>query len=258
MTLNPPTFQRKLAVSPKSSSAAWSGGAASSFTRRHRIIIACSALFLLALVASAAQDIVHSRQEARHNAERQIDTLARVLTEQTQASLKPVEVVVQEIAQAYRAGALPPVGSREMFDHLRRQRDLLSATGGIVITDAAGERRAGAAWWPNRGGNIAGRELFKTLSSRPGSETFTDTVTRSETPGRWIVPIAARLDGPDGQFEGVVSSAINADYFQSFYARAALRPGMAVVLLDADGTMVARYPAHANARPDSARRSISN
>lgn len=245
MTLNPPITQRKIAVSPRSSQAAWSGGAASasSFRRRHRIIIACSALFLLALVASAAQDIVHSRREARHNAEREIDTLARVLTEQTQASLKPVEVVVQDIAQAHRTGSLPPVGSREMFDYLRKQRDQLNATGGIVITDAKGERRAGAAWWPTRTGNIADRELFKTLSSRPGSETFTDRVTRSETPGRWIVPIAARLEGPDGQFEGVVSSAINADYFQSFYASAALRPGMAVVLLDADGTMVARYPA---------------
>ena len=230
-------------MSTESSPAARSHGASGPFRRRRRIIIACSTLFVVALVASAAQDIVRSRQEARHNAEREIDTLAHVLTEQTRASLMPVEVVVQEIAQAYRRGELPPAGSPEMHDYLRKQRALLSATGGIVIADATGERRASSEWWPSPTGNIAGRRTFAVLSTQSGSATLTDTVMQSETPGRWIIPIAARLEGPGGKFEGIVTSAINADYFQTFYSGAALSPGMAVNLLHGDGTMVARYPA---------------
>ncbi len=218
-------------------------GVSSPFRRRRRILVACSTLFLLALVGSAAQGILRSRQEARLNAERQVDTLARVLAEQTRAALMPVEVVVRQIAQAHAMGKLPPAGSREMFEYLRRQRGLLSATGNIVIASATGERLADAESWPGPGGSIARRKSFAVLSQRPGPETFTDTVTPSENATRWIVPIAARLEGPGGAFDGIVTSAINAEYFQTFYASAALRPGMAVILLHDDGTMVARYPA---------------
>ena len=54
------------------------------------------------------------------------------------------------------------------------------------------------------------KEMFATESAEDQHDSPdqpNDTVTRSEE-GRWIVPIGARLEGPGGQFEGVVSSAI--------------------------------------------------
>ena len=62
------------------------------------------------------------------------------------------------------------------------------------------------------------------------------------TTGRWVVPLARRLEGPGGRFDGVVGALLDASYFDNFYAAVHLERGTSVALLHEGGALVAMFP----------------
>jgi two-component system, cell cycle sensor histidine kinase PleC len=65
---------------------------------------------------------------------------------------------------------------------------------------------------------------------------------RSRATGDWVINFSRRLNGPNGEFLGVVISSMQIEYFQEFY-RAIFGDGERTVsLFRRDGVLLARYP----------------
>ena len=200
---------------------------------RRRWIIGASALFIAAMIASTAHDLWTSRRETQRQAEQEIVVLARVLAEQARRSLQTVDVMLREIADAHRAGRLPPAGSREMKDYLERERSQLGDISSVFLADAQGRYLAGSTDVPATPDKV---------DYPPGAGAVLGQPSRSSRDERWQLPILRRIEGRDGRFDGSVGALLDTRYFERFYDDAGLGAGHVISLVNSEGSLVARHP----------------
>jgi signal transduction histidine kinase len=199
-------------------------------------------VFAAALVLSAVYEIDRSQREAQQRAAQEIDALARVFAEQTRRSLQTVDIMLRTVAEAHRDQTLPPLDSLEMHQELAAQRDQFSDVAAIFIVDSKGVRLSSSTSHPPPSGSVSGDDLIRTLRSRLGDGIFVGESVRWASTGRWVVPLARRLEGPGGRIDGAVGALLDSSYFDNFYAAVHLEPGTSVSLASGAGTLVARFP----------------
>jgi len=95
--------------------------------------------------------------------------------------------------------------------------------------------------YPSPPASVSGEVLIRALQSRSRSDIFVGESVRGSQTGRWVVPLARRLEGPGGRIDGVVGALLDARYFDNFYAAVHLEPGTSVSLAGGGGTLVARH-----------------
>ena len=205
-------------------------------------LLGVALLFVGALVASALYELNHSQREAQERAAREIDVLARVFAEQTRRSLQTVDIMLRAVADAYHDGTLPPLDSRAMHEELAAQRDQFSDVGVVFITDANGQRLNSSSAYPSPTGSVAGVDLIQGLLTRARDSAFVGASARLPKSGRWVLPVARRLEGPGRRFDGLVGALLDTGYFDNFYAAVRLERGTSVALLHEGGALVSMFP----------------
>jgi signal transduction histidine kinase len=205
-------------------------------------LIVAALLFVGALGASALYELDRSRREAQERAANEIDVLARVFAEQTRRSLQTVDIMLRSIADGHHDGNLPPLDSRAMHDELAAQRDQFSDVAAVFITDPEGQRLNSSTAFPPPSGSVAGSDLVRGLQAGPRDSAFVGQSVRWMGTGRWVVPVARRLDGSGHRFDGVVGALLDSSYFDNFYAAVHLEHGTAVALLQEGGALVSMFP----------------
>ncbi|MBV8538467.1 MAG: hypothetical protein JO128_22910, partial [Alphaproteobacteria bacterium] len=73
--------------------------------------------------------------------------------------------------------------------------------------------------------------------------TFIGKPIRSIVTGGWMIPISRRLDGPNGQFAGVVVATLPVEFFSDFFKSLQIGSHGVLNIFRADGTILVRYPA---------------
>jgi len=205
-------------------------------------LLVAALLFVVALVASAMYELIRSRHEAQERAADEIGALARVFAEQTRRSLQTVDIMLRAVADAYRDRTLPPLDSRAMHDELAAQRDQFSDVGAVFVADAQGQRLNSSTAYPPPPGSISGDDLIRALQTSPRDSAYVGESVRRLSTGRWVVPLARRLEGPGRRLDGVVAALLDASYFDNFYAAVHLEGGTSVALLHESGTLVSIFP----------------
>jgi len=71
---------------------------------------------------------------------------------------------------------------------------------------------------------------------------FVGTPIRSIVTGEWMIPISRRLNGPDGQFAGVVVATVPVDFFSDFFKSLQIGSQGLLDIFRADGTTLVREP----------------
>jgi signal transduction histidine kinase len=201
-----------------------------------------ASLFVAALIASAVYELNRSRHEAQERAANEIDVLARVFAEQTRRSLQTVDIMLRSIADAHLEGTLPPLDSRAMHEELAAQRDQFGDVTAVFVVEPQGRRVNSSTSYPPPAGNVVGSDLVRGLQANPGDNAYVGESLRWLTSGRWVVPLARRLEGPGRRFDGLVGALLDASYFDQFYAAVHLERGTSVALLQDKGALVAMFP----------------
>jgi diguanylate cyclase (GGDEF)-like protein/PAS domain S-box-containing protein len=96
--------------------------------------------------------------------------------------------------------------------------------------------------WPSPRIDVSDRDFFQALKSNPQLTYYLGEAVRNRTTGSWIITLARRVSGPNGELLGLVSSAIEMDYFERYFGTIALGDGSSIALVRADGKVLARYP----------------
>ena len=205
-------------------------------------ILVAALLFVVALLTGAVYELDRSKREAQERAAREIDVLARVFAEQTRRSLQTVDTMLRSVADAHRDRTLPPTDSLAMHEELARQRDQFSDVAAVFITDSQGERLSSSTSYPSPPGSVAGKDLIRGLQTASRDNAYVGESVRWMTSGRWVVPLARRLEGPGGRLDGVVGALLDASYFDNFYAAVHLEHGTTVALLHDSGNLVSTFP----------------
>jgi PAS domain S-box-containing protein len=216
-----------------------------------RLSIAGVALVLVTLTA-AGLTTWHGYQETTASHRREIANLGLVLAEQTARAIQAVDLVLQELqAKVVAEGIRTPaqfaeqMGTPEVHRLLVGRMANLPQADAIVLTDSSGRPVNSSRFWPIPSGDFSDRDYFRHMRDHDDHGLFVGSPALGRFSGTWVVFLARRVNGPSGEFLGVVGSGIELSYFEEVYRAINLDEGGAVTLFRKDGILLVRYPPRA-------------
>jgi len=197
--------------------------------------IVLASLVLIAFVwAAITQRLLFERRQEISAAVAQNATLAVVLEEQTIRTLEGLDQVLRFVKRDYEAsGKRPAVRPRvedgAIEDVLYNYIEIADDRGGVGTRLPAASRPS-----------VVGRDYFAFFEGNTSNELFIGKPSPDPLTGRQVVPLALRLDRPDGSFNGVAFATVNPAYFTRLHRQARLGDQGLVSVVGLDGIARAR------------------
>src|SRR5499427_6068335 len=200
------------------------------------------ALFIAAIAALVAWDIARGYRAAVDDTNRELETQARVIAEQTAHSVQAIDVVLHHVAAEFKRGRLARLSPEELHTYLRELSVGLRQIDGFGLYDASGAAVA-LSWLPSdpKMSSIADLPGFQALRADPKPELGIANAYHAED-GVWALPLGRPLEGPSGEFAGLIGARGLVAYFQDFYREIRNDAGTNVTLVHDNGALLARYP----------------
>jgi diguanylate cyclase (GGDEF)-like protein len=212
-------------------------------TRRMTGVIILVNLFVCSLAAVSLHTSYELYGQRTAVASRNI---SRLMAESVGGDVQRIDLGLLAVRDEYLLQrAAGGVRGAQMTAFLIRLKDRLPMTEGLRVADAAGDVLYSSGDRFQAGISIADRDYFSTLRDDPAATLAIGKAVTSRITGRWVVPFARRLTGPDGRFEGVVVAPVTTDWFVERFSRLDVGPHGAVALRgDASRAFeqLARYP----------------
>jgi two-component system sensor histidine kinase/response regulator len=147
--------------------------------------------------------------------------------------------VVQETERQIAHGG---IDESALTAYLEAQQARLPELDALRITEATGDVRYGVGVPESPRVNVSDREYFSVLHDQLEVGMLISKPVQSRINGRWVLPIARRVNFPDGSFAGVAYGAITLDYFQTVFAALDIGKHGAISLRDEELGVIARCP----------------
>lgn len=183
--------------------------------------------------------------DERHDA----DNLAVVLAGQTTRTFQAIDLVLRETQRMVRvSGAADPDQFRErmateevhrfLVDRLRS----LPQADAISLIDDTGRIINFSRSWPVPVIDTTDRDFYTHWREHNYSGPFVGVPVINKVTGAWVLTITRRINGPRGEFLGIVLGVVDVSYFDNFYQAIHTSEGESVALFRDDGMLLARYP----------------
>lgn len=156
--------------------------------------------------------------------------------------LDKIDLTLLELAQRYRE--TPPrsaATTAALQARLSERHAMLDLPLSLSIFDAQGSERMDAGGDP-KPVNIADRDYFHAHRGSSAQGLSIDGPMAARRSGKPILILSRRLEGPQGQFEGVVVACLPLEVFERGFAEASVGRFGAILLMSMDSTVVARVP----------------
>ncbi len=216
---------------------------------RRGTLTRAGACLLVVIVVAIGVTIWDLRRIASAGAQTNTETLAIVLAEQISHSVQAVGIVLRDVQE--RIGALdvrtPDEFSRvmrtsQMHEFLRSRTDRLPQVNDITLMGANGDRLANSRDWPAPIGNLSDREYARHFAAQDDRGLFISQPTVNRATRVWSLYLVRRVNGPQGEYLGMVVGAVPLRVFAGLYESIKLPPGETFLLLRRDGIVLARHP----------------
>jgi len=207
-------------------------------------------IFCIAItIAAACVSIGLLRNDQIKQQMSDANDLAIVLAAQAARTVQAVDLVVQETrAMVLGAGASDPREFREtmatedihrfLVDRLRS----LPQANSLALLDDTGRIVNFSHTWPVPVIEAGDRDFFKYLRDHDDPAPVIGLPVVNRFTQAWVIMIARRIDGPHGEFVGVVVGVVEASYFENFYKEVRADNSASASLFRHDGVLLARYP----------------
>jgi diguanylate cyclase (GGDEF)-like protein/PAS domain S-box-containing protein len=182
------------------------------------------------------------REDSLKAAEVDMANLARSLTQHAEDTIDLLDTGIVGVVSRLEMDGTGPETLLKLRKVLAARKEALKRIYGIVISDENGNWLASSGVM---GANLSDREYFQYHKQSTARGVFIGHAVSSKIDGEWIVTVSRRFNHPDGSFAGVVFAAINTKYFSEFYRQFDIGAKGAIVLMGADGVVMARTPGHA-------------
>ncbi len=208
------------------------------------------AAVLIVLTVLAAGTIVWSmHREADHDARDDLGKLSLVIAEETSRSLQSVDLALSQIVDRIDSDGLnDPDRLRDgmsalwAHDYLANIVRNLPEAEYISIAGVDGHVINTSLQWPPPSISVADREQFIHLRDNDDATPFVSKPVMARITNVWTFFVARRINGPRGEFLGVVHAAIRLSTLEALYQAVALGEGSAIALIRRDGILLARQP----------------
>jgi PAS domain S-box-containing protein len=207
---------------------------------RRALVLVC-ACTVAAIVGAAVYDSLLLRQQVMAANERELGNLTEALATGTLRSVEAVDVLLRDTASWYESEGRHLDGDGVQEALAARivgvsQVDLLS------VIDAKGHQRMRSRVTGEPLRDVLDRPYFTRQRDDAHTGLVIDGPIISRSTGVPALVLSRALRTPDGRFDGVVSAIVTLQGLQSMYESIRLGSRSALLLMLADGTIVARQP----------------
>lgn len=212
------------------------------------LYIGTSVLILLLLTMNAAL-LLNLREDELLDEEDRLSTISLILAEQANRSFQSADLVIRSIADGIAAKGVTDAAS---FDRIMAGQDIhlllqtkISGTpqlDAVVVLNSEGRPINSSRRGPISNVDNSDTAYFRALKDDPHLQTYVTEPVQNRGVGAWTIFLARRVNGPFGEFFGVVIGAIQMQYFEDFYRAILLRESSTIALLRLDGVTLVRFP----------------
>ena len=242
-----PVTWRRDVVRPgltNSLSGAWSGLSGPS----RRLLLVGGLLMIAASVALGVM-LWHLHRDALLETRRNLSTLGIAIAEQTSRSVQAGDLVLQDLRRQIDDRTLSSVddfkarlSDRAMFDFLRDRADFLPQVDAFTIIAADGKLVNYSRQWPTLPTDLSDRDYVSYFRDHDTTEAYVSAPVRNRGTGTWTAYVVRRVNGPTGEYLGLVLAAISLDYYQDFFEALRSDGRTTTTLLTRSGTVLTSYP----------------
>jgi diguanylate cyclase (GGDEF)-like protein/PAS domain S-box-containing protein len=218
-------------------------------SRTIRLLILCGVLLAAVTIAVTSSLLLTLRNRDLAESESNLKSLVLVLAEQIDRSFQSIELIQASVVERikYLGIASAEDYKRKMSGHdihliLKSQAETLPLVEAIVLTDAQGKLINFSRSWPIPSVKVPNEDASAVFKSDPHLTSFLGDPFRSPVTGNWIVSIARKLTGPNGEFLGVVQGVVELQYLEKLFEAIVPTSNSSIALFRRDGTLLVRYP----------------
>jgi two-component system cell cycle sensor histidine kinase PleC len=218
------------------------------FHQSHRLFLIAIAV-IAGILLAAGLAVWNRRDEALARASREMGDLGVLLAAQSSRSLQAVDLVLQEVQGVVRAAGITTpeqfrqrMGGEEVHAFLLGTLRSLPQADAVSLLDASGGIVNLSRAWPIPRTDMSDDDFYRHFQSRDDRGIFIGEPAIDKGTGHWAIPLARRIEAPDGTLLGIVASVIEVRYVEEFYRTIATSEGESIALFRRDGTMLARFP----------------
>ena len=204
---------------------------------------------LMIVLFAIGTTVWDQRQTALADAWANTDNLAIVLAEQTSRSVQAVDIVLRDIQERIAVlGVGTPeefrgiLRTKEFHEFLRSRAERLSQVDNIALVGADGMRVNYSLDWPAPAVDMSDREYSRHFSAHDDPGLFVSEPVVSRATGAWTLYLVRRVNGPHGDFLGMILGSVPLKVFANLYQSINLPRGESFLLLRRDGTVLVRHP----------------
>jgi diguanylate cyclase (GGDEF)-like protein/PAS domain S-box-containing protein len=207
--------------------------------------IALPALFVISAGIAVVQDYRATIQQA----ESDMRSVAVALEEHAMRTFGEADTLVRiAIAEIGRRGLAPTAADeRALHDILAAATRDSPLTSGAVVVSPDGWVRASAAVYPVTPVDSRGHEYVTDLIAHRGTGILVARPIASRSAEMRGIPVARRVDNPDGSMKMIVGVGVDTAYFDRFYRDLELGYGIGMMLVRRDGWVITATPMRADA-----------
>ena len=213
-----------------------------------RLLLLFCGLVMVAIAALAGAFIWHLQRTAIADTKHDLTNLGAVLVEQTARTFQSVDLILDAIDQRLKVLDFSGrMDSRAVYLMFREKIAGAPQIKQVTFVGPDGHTIVSSREFPVPDIDLSDREWFTSLRNNPTTEDLIDKPVKTRAGGDWLILVSRRITWPDGSLAGILNIGLDPAYFEAVYKGATATAGMAITLLRADGTVLARYPESASA-----------
>jgi signal transduction histidine kinase len=214
-----------------------------------RLLYTCTALLILALIATNAVVIVNFRESELRDVEVNLKSISLTLAEQADRAFQSVDLVVASVAERIAddgvtdsAAFLQKMAGYDVHRFLREKIKDIPQLNALTLVSRDGKVINFSRAWPIPAIDVSQRDYFRALRDDPDRQSYLSVPIKLPGASWWTIFLAHRLNGPNGEFVGLVVGGVDMRYFENFFRAISLDSGSSMVVMRQDGVMLARFP----------------
>jgi diguanylate cyclase (GGDEF)-like protein len=214
-----------------------------------RWIMILGIVLIGAIVAATGLMLINLRERDLAETEHELQSLTFVLAEQIDRSFQSMELVQNAIIRRMKSLGIASaedyerqMSGRDTYQQLKDQISGLPYVDALLLMDTEGKRINVSRAWPTPFFKKLDQDFLEAFNSDPHLTSYVGRPTHNPITGTWVLNIARRFTGSNGEYLGVVLGVVTVRSFEQIFEAIAPTPDSSITLARRDGLLLARWP----------------
>jgi len=217
--------------------------------RAEHWLMVCGLVLTGAVLAGAAGMVANLYQRSITTHTRELENTTQILADQTERVFETVRLMQAGVVERVKD---LKIASAEDFERalsghanhlmLKDKVGNWPHVGSLSLFSAQGKLLNFSRLWPVPNIDVTDRDFFQGLKSDPQRTSFMGAPVRNRATGTWTIHLARKISSPNGEFLGLVSGAMEMEYFNNYFGSLHLESGSTISLVRDDGVLLASFP----------------